>query len=92
MNNETKAPLADSIALYLAHKHSLGKQLMKVGPMLYLLDRYLLAQGIAELLQVTPAHVEGFILPAALFFTQLQRTHWSSARTVRLDGGPRATD
>lgn len=61
MTNETKGPLADSIALYLAHKHSLGKQLTKVGSMLHLLDRYLLAQGIAELLQVTPAYIEGFI-------------------------------
>jgi hypothetical protein len=40
MNNATKGSLAESIELYLAHKHSLGKQLSKVGPMLHWLDSY----------------------------------------------------
>jgi hypothetical protein len=38
MKSPAKGPLADSIDLYLAHKHSLGKQLAEVGPMLHLLD------------------------------------------------------
>jgi integrase len=53
--------LADSIALYLAHKHSLGKQLAKVGSMLHLLDGYLFAQGVAELRQITAAHIDAFV-------------------------------
>jgi site-specific recombinase XerD len=53
--------LADSIELYLAHKHSLGKQLAKVGPMLHLLDGYLLAQGVVELRQTTAAHIDAFV-------------------------------
>jgi hypothetical protein len=35
MKGAAKGPLAESIELYLAHKHSLGKQLTKVGPMLH---------------------------------------------------------
>lgn len=61
MKSATKGPLADSIELYLAHKRSLGKQLAKIGPMLYLLDGYLLTQGVAELRHVTPAHIGGFV-------------------------------
>lgn len=53
MKSATKGPLADSIELYLAHKHSLGKQLTKVGPMLHLLDGYLLAQRVGELRQIS---------------------------------------
>ena len=56
-----KGPLAQSIELYLAHKRSLGKQLATVGPMLHLLDRSLLARGIAELRQITPADLESFV-------------------------------
>lgn len=61
MKSTPKGPLADGIELYLAHKRSLGKQLAKVGPMLHLLDGYLLAQGVAELRQVTPAHIDEFV-------------------------------
>lgn len=61
MKSASKGPLADSIELYLAHKRSLGKQLAKVGPMLHLLDDYLLARGIAELRQVTSTHVNEFV-------------------------------
>jgi integrase len=57
----TKGPLADSIELYLAHKRSLGKELAKVEPMLLLLDGNLLAQGVAELLQITAAHIDAFV-------------------------------
>ena len=46
-------PLAKSIEVYLAHKHSLGKQLIKQGAMLYLLDGYLSAQGVTNLSQIT---------------------------------------
>ena len=83
MKSETKGPLADSIELYLAHKRSLGKELAKVGPMLLLLDRYLLAQGVAEIRQITTAHIEAFVVsrprraPA-----QLQRAHRCDSRTV----------
>ena len=61
MKSETKGPLADSIELYLAHKRSLGKELAKVEPMLLLLDRYLLTQGVAEILQMTVAHIDAFV-------------------------------
>jgi integrase len=61
MKSTPKGPLADGIELYLAHKRSLGKQLAKVSPMLHLLDGYLLAQGVAELRQLTPTHIDGFV-------------------------------
>lgn len=61
MKSTTKGPLADDIARYLAHKHALGKQLAKVGPMLYLLDGYLAASGIKESCQITPADISGFV-------------------------------
>jgi site-specific recombinase XerD len=61
VKNAMKGPLAESIERYLAHKRSLGKQLTKTEPMLYLLDGYLLAQGIEELDQVMPAHLDRFV-------------------------------
>jgi len=61
MNSNTRGPLADSIDLYLAHKRSLGKQLVKVGQILFLLDDYLLKQDVAELAQITPSHVDAFV-------------------------------
>lgn len=61
MKSASNGPLADGIKLYLAHKRSLGKQLTKVGSMLHLLDAHLLAQGVAELRQVTPAHIDEFV-------------------------------
>ena len=61
MKNKPKGPLADGIELYLAHKRSLGKQLAKVGPMLHLLDGYLVAQGVTELRQVTAVHIDEFV-------------------------------
>ena len=61
MTNRTKGPLAEDIERYLAHKHALGKQLHKVGPMLYLLDGYLLTNGVIEIRQITPAHINGFV-------------------------------
>ncbi len=61
MTIASKGPLADGIEMYLAHKRSLGKQLDKVGPMLYLLDGYLLAQGVGELRQIVPTHIGGFV-------------------------------
>jgi hypothetical protein len=61
VKSETKGPLADSIELYLAHKRSLGKELAKVEPMLLLLDRYLLTQCLAELRQITAAHIDAFV-------------------------------
>jgi site-specific recombinase XerD len=61
MKSTPKGPLADGIELYLAHKRSLGKQLANVGPMLHLLDGYLLAQGVAELRQITPVHLDEFV-------------------------------
>lgn len=54
-------PLAKSIKVYLAHKYSLGKQLVKQGAMLYMLDGYLSAQGVTNLGQITPAHIEAFV-------------------------------
>jgi site-specific recombinase XerD len=61
VKSETKGPLAGSIELYLAHKRSLGKQLAKVEPMLQLLDGYLLVHGVAELPQITAAHIDAFV-------------------------------
>jgi site-specific recombinase XerD len=61
VKSNPKGPLVGSIDLYLAHKRSLGKQLVKVGPMLHLLDGYLLARGVAELRQVTPTHIDEFV-------------------------------
>lgn len=46
MKSSVRGPLADSIDLYLAHKRSLGKQLVKVGQLLFLLDGYLVAQDV----------------------------------------------
>ena len=48
-----QGPLAHSIDLYLAHKRALGKQLVSVEAILRLLDGYLLAQGAAELCQIS---------------------------------------
>lgn len=56
-----KGPLAESIERYLAHKHSLGKHLTKVGPMLQLLDSYLLVHGVPNERQVTATDLDGFI-------------------------------
>lgn len=54
----TKGPLADSVELYIAHKRSLGRELAKVEPMLFLLDGHLLAQGVAGLRQITATHID----------------------------------
>ena len=61
MKNDAKGPLSDSIDQYLAHKRSLGKRLLKVGPMLGLLDAHLLRQGVAEIRMITPARIDGFV-------------------------------
>jgi site-specific recombinase XerD len=61
MKNETRGPLADSIDLYLAHKRALGKQLVKVGQTLFLLDRFLLTQEVSEFRHITPSHIDGFV-------------------------------
>jgi site-specific recombinase XerD len=61
MKNRAKGPLADSIELYLGHKHALGKQLAKIGPMLYLLDGFLLAHGVVEVRQITPVQISDFV-------------------------------
>jgi site-specific recombinase XerD len=61
MKNKVRGPLAESIDLYLAHKRSLGKQLIKVGQLLFLLDGYLIGQGVAELSQIASSHVEDFV-------------------------------
>ena len=55
-----KGLLSYSIDVYLAHKHALGKQLLNDAKMLRVLDAYLFAQGVAELCQITPAHLEDF--------------------------------
>jgi len=56
-----RGPLGDSIERYLAHKHSLGKQLTKVGAMLRLLDGYLLTRGVPNERQIASADIEAFI-------------------------------
>lgn len=61
MKGSPKGPLADSIERYLAHKHSLGKQLTKVGAMLQLLDGFLLSRGVPNERQITSADLEAFI-------------------------------
>ncbi len=61
MKDATHGPLAIPIESYLAHKHSLGKQLTKIGQMLLLLNRHLLSRGVSELKEVTPAHIDEFV-------------------------------
>ena len=61
MKGILKGPLADSIERYLAHKRSLGKQLLKVGAMLHLLDGYLLSRGVTNERQIAAADLEAFI-------------------------------
>jgi len=56
-----QGPLASSIESYLAHKRALGKQLEKTGPMLHLLDGYLVERGVTELVQITPRNLEAFV-------------------------------
>ena len=61
MKTVAQGPLASSIESYLAHKRALGKQLEKTGPMLHLLDGYLVERGVTELVQITPANLEAFV-------------------------------
>lgn len=61
MNVPNEGPLANSLISYLAHKRALGKRLEKPESELHLLDHYLAEQGIGELGQITPAHLEGFL-------------------------------
>jgi len=80
MKSSAKGPLADSIELYLAHKHSLGKHLAKVGPMLHLLDGYLLANGVVELRQITAVHIDAFVMSRS---RQSARSHNGLIGAVR---------
>jgi integrase len=61
MNIHHQGPLANSISLYLAHKRALGKRLEKTESELRLLEEYLVAQGVRELAQITPAHLTDFL-------------------------------
>lgn len=61
MKNKEKGPLAKSIDRYLAHKRSLGKQLVKTEAMLHMLDGFLLAHEIAEVDRITPSHLDDFV-------------------------------
>ena len=61
MKDSPNGPLAGSIERYLAHKHSLGKQLTKGGAMLHLLDGYLLSRGVPNERQITSADLEAFV-------------------------------
>ena len=61
MKSDMKSPLAESIELYLAHKHALGKQLAKVGPMLRWLDKYLVDQDVTDLRQISSDHIAAFV-------------------------------
>lgn len=80
MMSLNKGPLADSIDLYLAHKRSLGKQLVKVGPMLHLLDSYLLAKDVEELGQISAVHIEAFVMSRS---RQSARSHNGLIGAVR---------
>jgi site-specific recombinase XerD len=61
MKGKVRGPLADSIDLYLAHKRSLGKQLVKVGQTLFLLDDHLFKEDISEPSKITSSHIDGFV-------------------------------
>jgi len=61
VNSRDEGPLTDSLRLYLAHKRALGKRLEKTGPMLRLLDVYLVQQGVGDISQICPAHLENFL-------------------------------
>ena len=90
MKSPLRGPLAAGIELYLAHKRSLGKQLTKPESMFYLLDRYLLGQGVSELRQLTPAHIDAFVASRPRHSPHSYNgARWSTAKVVRLDGGPR---
>lgn len=56
-----RGPLADCIDTYLAHKRSLGKQLITVGYSLRLLDDYLHTQKVVEIQQITSVHLSSFV-------------------------------
>ena len=61
MKLRMRGPLADSIDTYLAHKRSLGKQLITVGQDLRRLVDYLHTQKVLEIEQITSAQLAGFI-------------------------------
>lgn len=62
MKDVTRGPLAEAIDRYIAHKRSLGKQLVKTEPMLHMLDGYLLRRGITDADQITPSSLEEFVM------------------------------
>lgn len=61
MKHRMRGPLADCIDTYLAHKRSLGKQLITVGYSLRLLDDYLHTQKVVEIQQITSVHLSSFV-------------------------------
>ena len=60
MNIHREGPLANSISLYLSHKHALGKRMEKPESVLRLLDKYLVEQKVEDLNQISQVHLEGF--------------------------------
>jgi site-specific recombinase XerD len=61
MKNNFTGPLDSHINRYIAHKRSLGKQLVKVESILHLLDGFLSARGMLTLSQITPDHIDAFV-------------------------------
>ena len=61
MRSVAKGPLTESIECYLAHKRALGKQLIKTGGMLHLLDDFLLTRDIADARQIVAADLDAFV-------------------------------
>ena len=88
MKGSPKGPLADSIERYLAHMHSLGKQLTKVGAMLQLLDGYLLSRGVPNERQIASADIEAFIAsrprPSPRSYNGREKETFSCSRPRRL--------
>lgn len=62
MKDVTRGPLAEAIDRYIAHKRSLGKQLVKTEPMLHMLDGYLPRRGITDADQITPSSLQEFVM------------------------------
>lgn len=85
------SPLAPAITRFIAHKRVLGRRFDTEAGTLRLLDRYLVAQGIATVAEITPAVIDAFLRsrprPRPRSFNQLRGVlagffRWAVSRTV----------
>jgi len=61
MKTDLRSPLANGIRTFLCHKRALGKHLEKPELVFRTLDRYLVARGVRDAGDVTPAIIDDFI-------------------------------